>query len=316
MELKEQRKRLRQAFHGVTWPLVGYYGLMHLMGMIFVILGLAIDLLSGADLKDMDALLNDMMNNGWGYLVSSAIAVAAIWLWKGKIFFQSKICKRGKPMKPGRFFGILCVFLSGQFVFQVLTYLFELLLSPTGFSLTESIESASMTAETISMFLYMGVAAPIVEEIIFRGLLLRMMEPFGKKFAMIMSAFLFGIFHGNIVQSPFAFVIGLVLAYVTLEYNITWAMLLHMINNLVLADMLTRLTAPLGVEAMNIISMAVIIGFGVAGVIVLIVKRKAIRLWLSREQIPGEYVRAFFTNPGTIVLSILMLLNMIAFFVL
>ena len=314
METKQQRAQLRRAFHGISWPLVAYYGIMNLMVTVFAILGLVFDLLGG-NVPDEDALVTTLMSNGWGYIFCSALAVLLIRLWKGRDFVRCQIFRRGKPMKAGRFWGILCVFLSGQFIFQLLVTLFELLLSPTGFSLTESVESASMTADTFSMFLYMGVAAPIVEEIIFRGLLLRMMAPFGRKFAMFASAFLFGIFHGNVVQSPFAFVIGLVLAYVALEYNITWAMLLHMINNLVLADMLTRVTVPLGAATAETVMSLVMLGFGLAGCVVLLVKRKQIRAWLRRETTPGAYYRAFFTNPGTIVLCLLMLLNMALFFV-
>ena len=161
------------------------------------------------------------------------------------------------------------------------------------------------------MFLYMCIFAPIAEEILFRGLILRTLQPYGRKFAVFTSAFLFGIFHGNLVQSPFAFVVGLVLGYTAMEYSILWAMVLHMFNNLFLSDVLSRLVSGLPENVAMIVSSAVIVALSVAGIIVAIVNHKKIAAYLDREKMNRTYLKCFFSGAGIIVFMILMLANMV-----
>lgn len=56
------------------------------------------------------------------------------------------------------------------------------------------------------------------------------------------SAILFGIYHGNIVQTPFAFILGLLLGYITVSYGLKYAIAVHIFNNMVLADFQTVFT--------------------------------------------------------------------------
>jgi len=74
--------------------------------------------------------------------------------------------------------------------------------------------------------------APLSEEILCRGLLLSAFAPYGKCFAIIMSSIFFSLGHGNFTQLFQTFLLGLVLAYVTLETgSIKSAYVLHVINN-------------------------------------------------------------------------------------
>ena len=66
---------------------------------------------------------------------------------------------------------------------------------------------------------------------LFRGLILRTLRPFGKRFAIVMSAVLFGMFHGNLLQAPCAMVIGLLFGYAAMEHSILWAVALHVFIN-------------------------------------------------------------------------------------
>ncbi len=55
--------------------------------------------------------------------------------------------------------------------------------------------------------------APVAEELIFRGLVQkRLKEGWGARAGILLSAFLFGAYHGNMVQFIYAFLMGLVLA--------------------------------------------------------------------------------------------------------
>ncbi len=58
------------------------------------------------------------------------------------------------------------------------------------------------------VFIFAVVLGPIVEEVMFRGIVLRRLLPFGEGFAILTSALLFGLFHGNLSQFIYAFLLG------------------------------------------------------------------------------------------------------------
>lgn len=66
----------------------------------------------------------------------------------------------------------------------------------------------------IFMAFQLVVLAPVFEEFWFRGVIQTALDGYGHGFAIIMSAVLFGLTHGNIHQFCYATVIGIVLGYV------------------------------------------------------------------------------------------------------
>lgn len=100
-----------------------------------------------------------------------------------------------------------------------------------------------------------GIVAPIVEELIFRGLVYRRTKKMtGTIAAAILSAALFGVFHGNWVQAPYAFIIGIVAVFVYEKFkSIVAPIMLHMSANIlsVLIMTLTSSDTPT-VDSLNI----------------------------------------------------------------
>ena len=137
------------------------------------------------------------------------------------------------------------------------------------------------------------------------------MLPYGKKFAIFCSAVCFGIFHGNLIQTPYAFLVGLILGYVTAEYSIWWAIAMHMINNMVLADLIPRLLSFLPELAQSLILSGIIWAFAIAGAVILIVKRHEVKAYTRGECMDKRCLRGFFLNSGFVVLAILMVVSML-----
>ncbi len=80
--------------------------------------------------------------------------------------------------------------------------------------------------------LTVGIAPAILEELLFRGVVLQGLRPAGDGVALTFSALMFGLMHGTLYQIPFAFILGLVFGYIVLKTgNILWSMGLHAINN-------------------------------------------------------------------------------------
>lgn len=79
----------------------------------------------------------------------------------------------------------------------------------------------------------LAILTPIVEELLFRGIILSAFKAyFGEKAAIVLSALVFGIMHWNPIQSTYAFLLGLVLAYIYLKtQSIYSAIIFHMIFN-------------------------------------------------------------------------------------
>lgn len=304
--MMEERLRYNYIRHVCSvqgWALLLYLGIMNAAVILVTILASMTQLLTNT--YDYNQLMD---SSGWGYFLAIGIGAMILMLWKKPEFCFQTVWKKGRPLKFGRFMAILSVFLSVQLLAMLLSMLLEWLLFNMGY---EASDAGAISTDSLSMFLYVGLGAPISEEILFRGLVLRSLEPFGKKFSMIFSALLFGMFHGNLSQAPFAFGVGIVMAYVTLEYNIGWAMLLHMINNLLLSDTLFRVFNHFFPDWGALIVWGIIVGFSIAALVILLVKRNLILDYFRREYDDPLAVRAFFGAPGMIVLLIVLALTIL-----
>lgn len=86
--------------------------------------------------------------------------------------------------------------------------------------LTEASESYSRVAGrqyavslVIGLILY-GIISPLAEEVVFRGIVYNGIRRNGSvPIAVLVSALLFGLFHGNIVQGAYGFLMGVLIAY-------------------------------------------------------------------------------------------------------
>jgi membrane protease YdiL (CAAX protease family) len=91
-------------------------------------------------------------------------------------------------------------------------------------------------APFVANFLVVAVLAPIVEEITFRGLGYKLLEPFGKWTAILLVGLLFGLAHGLVEALPILAAFGSGLAYVRMRTGSVYpGMIVHgAFNSLVL----------------------------------------------------------------------------------
>lgn len=257
----------------------------------------------------LDYMQTTALNNAWGYILAILVGTGILLLWKKPRYFKEQIFRREKKMTFGTFMQLLCVFMSVQLVFSLMQMLVEWLLNQIGLSAMVALEMATVSTDTLSMFLYAGFLGPIAEELLFRGLLLRTTESYGKRFAIFSTALLFGMFHGNILQSPFAMMVGLVLAYVTVEYSIVWAIVLHIFNNFIMADLYGRFLDLLPVRVAEITDWLVLGGFAVASVVILLVRRKDVKKFFAENPHHSEANRGLLTSPTILIFLALMTIS-------
>ena len=118
-------------------------------------------------------------------------------------------------------------------------------------------------------------------------------------------------FFTSVVHILSPVLVGLVLGYAAAEYSVGWSMALHIFNNLVLADLLSRLTASLPEMAVSAVNLTVFGGFFAAAVVILIANRARVRAYIQSEWIDRRCLKCFFLSAGVIVLTVLMVINMV-----
>ncbi|NLG03806.1 MAG: CPBP family intramembrane metalloprotease, partial [Clostridia bacterium] len=81
---------------------------------------------------------------------------------------------------------------------------------------------------------YVSILAPIAEEMIFRGLTFRFAgKAVNAWIANIIQAVLFAVYHMNVVQGVYTFLMGIVLGYVVMKMKSIWAaVILHSTINI------------------------------------------------------------------------------------
>lgn len=132
------------------------------------------------------------------------------------------------------------IFIPAMFAFAMwgsnittcINYIFQLLFGAGEIqNVMEAIAPSSFSAGVVTL-IFTAFVAPIFEEIIYRHLLLRSLKPIGDTPAIIISALVFGLAHGNFDQFAYAFLSGIIFGLMAVRYDtIIPGMVLHLINN-------------------------------------------------------------------------------------
>lgn len=168
-----------------------------------------------------------------------------------------------------------------------------LLAENMGYSFEEAADMASGSSVLFSAFIYSVIVAPIAEEILCRGIVMQYLEKYGKHFAVLITAFLFGLLHQNIVQFPITMMIGILFGYLAQRYSLTAAIVLHVLNNLSV-----EITGWLGEKFGIVWTLDTIFLFfcAFASFFLLWKKRKTISIFFKQKN-DLPVVRWFFTTP-------------------
>lgn len=162
-----------------------------------------------------------------------------------------------------------------------------------------------------------AVVPPLVEEFACRGIILGSLRRFGDGFAVLVSAILFGLMHGNFDQMPFAFMVGLALGFIVVKTDSLWiAVAVHAANNFV-SVAFEYLLAGLSQNAQNLIYSLYLMAALILGVIgaVLLSDKDSFNLKKSdTESSLKQKIKWFFTSPVIIIFAILCVLESLLYF--
>lgn len=87
----------------------------------------------------------------------------------------------------------------------------------TSTSAEAAITTYALADSLVLKILFMVILAPLIEEYVFRRQLIDRMSCYGEKLAVVTSALMFGLFHGNFTQFFYAFALGLLFGYIYLK---------------------------------------------------------------------------------------------------
>lgn len=238
-------------------------------------------------------------------------------------------------MTAGRY---LCVILICVFVMQVGNIaglvLQELVRGVLGGDPVNPLESFANDRSLPLRILFLVILAPLIEEFFFRRVLIDRMRPYGEKLAVVTSAAMFGLFHGNLAQMFYAFTLGLVFGWVYLRTGrLRYTVGLHMIINFFFGvlsaeiikwagpalEELEKLSDPTAATAADVSALSALLTPGViayflylfllfaamiAGLVLLIVRGRRVRFQPTPLELPrGQRFSTAWVNVGMILFS-------------
>ena len=228
-------------------------------------------------------------------------------------------------LKPSRYIvtAIICIFMmyAGNILGTIITALLQLL---PGLSAGNPILNYATDNALLPKVLFMVILAPVIEEYIFRKQLIDRMHIYGEKLAVVTSALMFGLFHGNLSQLFYAFALGLVFGYVYLKtgklrYSIGLHMLINLIGSVIGPLFLEKIAILDTMETLDLAALEPImpwlIGFGayvlamiglaVAGLVLLCINKRRVSFAPSEMELPkGSRFKTAYVNVGMILLAV------------
>lgn len=152
-------------------------------------------------------------------------------------------------------FGGLCVtftlMMAGNYVSQLLSMWLSMMM---GNLLTNPLAEATVGAPWYVNLIFVGLLAPVVEELVFRRLLCRRLLPLGEGYAIILSAAAFGLCHANFYQLFYAFATGALFALIYVKTGkLRYSIFYHIVINVQGAVLVPWLIEKLRYEELMIV---------------------------------------------------------------
>ncbi len=319
-----QKEHLKSKSSGLGFYILSYYLAMNAVVIAVTVFFTIVYTFQG---HDVDYVLNQLTDSGSMLMhfmtilaaVSAAVIPGLFYLKLSKNHISD--CIKTKFVKPSLFIPFLFLGMAVSMVAnastEIVAYNFSL------FGLENNLDMSSSSSSLICNILYViatAITPAFAEEFAFRGILLGVLRKYGDSFAIIVSAIMFGAMHGNIIQIPFAFMLGLIFGYITCKTNsVIPAITIHFINNFyaVLLDIL-QTEGYVSEPTFYLIYYVLIFLFCAIGALSLFIILKKDKYFLNISDNSNvvsltlkEKVTTFMTSPGVLVCLPLFLITTI-----
>ncbi len=136
-------------------------------------------------------------------------------------------------MTAGKWMCLLCIteffMICGNIIGRILTAIIQ---KGSDLTVSNDVEDLMEGSSLWLVFLFMVIVGPIMEELVFRKLLLDRLVVFGDLAAILVSAGIFALMHGNLYQVFYAFGVGIIFGYIYIRTGkIGYTIPMHMTIN-------------------------------------------------------------------------------------
>ncbi|MBQ4465715.1 MAG: CPBP family intramembrane metalloprotease [Oscillospiraceae bacterium] len=182
--------------------------------------GMATDLPEGYDQMALDYFNNSSSLIAMNLLIFMLANLLVFWIG----------CRTTKISVPNLFrttnfgavtaFSYVCIALLIQLVTGYAAMGLDTLFEGIGVQLYEpDLSGSGDLKSSILSVIYSVLIAPVTEELLMRGFVLKNLSRVSQRFGIVMSAFLFGIWHENVAQFILAFIGGMFFGYIAVKHN-------------------------------------------------------------------------------------------------
>ena len=184
-----------------------------------VIVGFVIEKMTGSS----DKITLAIIYRSTAYILDIPIIYYFIRNNKKKKYFVTK-----EKMNIGSFIGCFALMIFIMVLINISFFILELKIGNNSGDILSN-ESISYTYITFFSAVFI---APIVEEMIFRGVIMNDLKEYEYKTAIIINSVLFGLAHTEIKKVIITIFLGIVFSYVAYRYSLRYSILLHIVWNL------------------------------------------------------------------------------------
>ena len=275
----------------------------------------------------VDAIWPQVLEHSWGMWLITFAPLYLIAVPIGLLLLRKVPAKplEKHDLKPSRYIvsATICIFMmyAGNILGTIITALLQLL---PGVTVGNPILGYATDNALLPKVLFMVILAPVIEEYIFRKQLIDRMHIHGQKLAVITSALMFGLFHGNLSQFFYAFALGLVFGCVYLKtgklrYTIGLHMLINLIGSVIGPFFLEKIAALDTMETLDLAALEpimpwligfgayvlVLIGLAITGLVLLCINKRRVSFAQAEMELPkGTRFKTAYVNAGMILLII------------
>ncbi len=273
---------------GSLYPPLIFVGMQVVVGIVYAIIlivSLVFQSMSSGAVDPVATLQDDMMQRILrdSLLITLIVDVVLIPLY----YFLFRLDRKKAPqtklssIRPLDYLLVTVLAIASNFMISAVILGFNLYsLFPDYANLGDMIGSSPMWLR----FITVGIAAPIVEELLLRGLVLDRMRRYMPVIpAIVIQAVIFGVIHMNILQGAYAALLGVILGIIYVRYNsIIPCIVFHVVMNSMSVLMPESFGADWNPLVYGLISLAIV----AAGMFLLQVRKVNVVHHLGENPVP------------------------------
>lgn len=276
------------------------------LGLAMLVYMLIVQLGSVPVLYLVKTCLPDLYASSWAKIllqeaVQYLIALPAAFLIMKSAKTQRRPLQK-RRLTASKFLQYFFISIGLLFLFNIVgTYLNYLVSLVKGAQAANIVEQSIASNSLGQVFFMVVISAPFGEELMFRKIIYDCVGTYGEKTYLFTSAAMFMLMHGNIVQYPYAFVLGLFFAWIYLRTGSLWStVLLHAAVNFV-----GGVVSYLGMEQPIFLTMLSVLYLFSAGYTIWAVIRHRKAFHVTNDPPIGERgLDAALLNPGMVLFTV------------